>query len=122
MGQWTKESIGMEVLRPIALERLKNHEQKARIWSSELEAWGFFSGSVSEDDTFLLWCAITPGDRIAFDGITNGNLDIRTVIGIWKKTLATKSIWTLKMINQSCQLLDISIEETVLFHSAWKSF
>jgi len=118
MGRWTAESTGMSVLRPIALKQLKDPEKKSRIWSSELEAWGFFSKEgPSKRDAFLLWCSISPGDRIMLDFF--GHHDVHTVIGIWQKKSIGASRWTFKMINSAGAVNDFDVEEGELFRQAW---
>ena len=118
MVRWTSESTGMSVLRPIASEQLKDSFRKSRIWSTELEAWGFFgSDGGNERDAFLLWCSVSPGDRILLN--LSGVLEVHTVVGIWKENSVGVSRWTFKMINPSGVLSDVEVEEQDLFKQAW---
>lgn len=125
MGQWEHESTGMEVLRPIAMQQLKDYKKKARIWSDSQEAWGFFANDVSEDDAFLLWCSISPGDRLIFCTL-NKEVDSTavhnnyTVIGVWKKVLLNQPTWIIKVIGYTGQTINIEIEEQKLFRIATK--
>ena len=122
MGRYTAESAGMGVLRPIAHDQLKKDPtKKKRIWSDELEAWGFFAeGEITKNDIFLLWCSITPGDRLAFKLDGENNRQVSTVVGIWQEANSEKSSWIFRLIDQAGRIVKISVDESELFRQAWK--
>lgn len=122
MGKYTAESTGMAVLRPIATEKLqKCPDKKKRIWSEELEAWGFFvSEEVTQQDMFLLWCSVSPGDRLVFKLDEEKEPQISTVVGVWRETEIDKSSWIYRLIDQSGRIVRISIDESELFKQASK--
>ena len=114
-----KESTGMLVLRPLALERLKNSEKKKRVWSDELECWGFFGESTfSEEDSFLLYCGLTIGDRICITG-QNGGRKICTIVGIWKEKVDEVPYWKYRLLQPEGSYFDLSVKEVNLFRQAW---
>lgn len=120
MGRYTKESTGMEVLRPIAAKQLKDPSVKKRIWSEELEAWGFFANEeVTQYDTFLLWCSVTPGDRLVLKLDEEKTPQVSTIVGIWKESDSIKSSWIYRLIDQSGRLIRISVDENQLFRQAF---
>ena len=106
----------MAALRPIAADQLKNVDQKNRIWSDKLNAWGFFHDEITMKDEFLLWCSIEPGDMITL------NLkDIYTVVGVWRDDVVKeKPIWIYRMMGQSGRTVDINVVERELFSEALK--
>ena len=114
----------MDVLRPIAASNIQKREKKSRIWSPEQEAWGFFGkGDVTDEDVFLIWCSIVPGDRIISDFFLRDHPpETCTVLGIWKESHHDKNVWIMKMITPACQLLNVSIDEHFLFKFALTSF
>lgn len=122
MGRYTAESTGMDVLRPIAVQQLKKDlTKKKRIWSEELEAWGFFaSEEVTQQDMFLLWCSVSPGDRLVFKLDEEKEPQVSTVVGIWRESEFDKPVWIYRLIDQSGRLVRISIDENELFRQAFK--
>jgi len=121
MGRYTAESSGMDVLRPLAAEELqKNSFKKKRIWSEELEAWGFFVEEVTQHDMFLLWCSVSPGDRLVFKLDKEKAPQMSTVVGVWKESDAHKSAWIYRLIDQTGRLVKISVDENDLFRQALK--
>ena len=125
MGKYTAESSGIDVLRSTAAQVLaQNQEKKKRIWSQEIEAWGFFSlEEITKEDTFLLICSVTPGDRLAYKFDASMQPQIATVVGIWRQ-LEEKDIpvWVCQLIDPKEGLIHISVEEKELFYQAWKMF
>lgn len=117
MGRYTAESTGMDVLRPLAAGELqKNPFKKKRIWSEELEAWGFFAEEeVTQHDMFLLWCSISPGDRLVFKLDEEKEPQVSTVVGVWKESDRGKSSWIYRLIDQTGRLVRISVDENELF-------
>lgn len=116
------ESTGMAVLRPIAKEHLKKDPSiKNRIWSKELEAWGFFSNEeVTHCDIFLLWCSVLPGDRVVFKLDEEKQSQIALIINVWKESTADRPFWIYRLLDQSGRIVKISIEERELFKQALK--
>jgi hypothetical protein len=45
MGRWTSEKSGFDVLRSLAEKAFAKHETRKRIWSDDMEAWGYFGDS-----------------------------------------------------------------------------
>lgn len=39
-------------------------DQKKRVWSEEMNCWGFFAEKTTEVDQFLVICASRPGDML----------------------------------------------------------
>jgi hypothetical protein len=120
MGRYTAESTGMNILRPIAQEKLrKDASKKKRIWSDDLEAWGFFAiDEVTKQDIFLLWCSAAPGDRLIVND-DQGNKKMTTIVGVWKNTIEGINWWIFKLIDQFGVILDLKIKENELFMQAW---
>ncbi len=125
MGRWSLESTGMDVLRPIAIEQLrKDPSKKKRVWSDELEAWGFFvyeNEITYQRDMFLLWCSIAPGDRLILNlNPTEGKeLQISTVVGVWRADDVDKPSWAFRLIDQFGRLVRIDVDENELFRQAF---
>ena len=122
MGRYTAESTGMEVLRPIAQQQLKKSpEKKKRIWSENLEAWGFFAeDEITKNDVFLLWCSVSPGDRLVFKLDEEKEPQVSTIVGIWKEPDTPEPTWTYRLIDQTGRLVRISVNENELFREGWK--
>ena len=116
MGKWAAESTGLSVLRPIAAQILKNDKKKCRVWSENLNAWGFFHEIKNDEDSFLVWCSIVPGDRMYFQQPNEG---VHTLIAVWKQKDMERPAWTFKFLNSNGNLLDVHIDETTLFKSGW---
>lgn len=116
-----KESTGMSVLKPIALERLNDPQKKKRVWSDELECWGFFAEDIfSEEDKFLLYCGMTIGDRICVSS-SNGNRVICTIVGVWKeKDDNNAAVWKCRLLRPDGMYFDLSVKESILFKEAWR--
>lgn len=122
MGKWTKESTGMEVFRPIAARLLINPELKARVWSENLESWGFFAdGHATDTDMFILWCCSVAGDRVSFELGRNKDIEICTILAIWRDDNHNPPRWTMSLITPECKMVEISIEENKLFSTAWNN-
>jgi hypothetical protein len=114
-----KESIGMSVLKPLAIERLKNQEKKKRVWSEKMECWGFFADdSFSNEDSFLLYCGINLGDRICVTS-SNGSRKICVVVKIWREKIREAPIWKYRILPSDGAYFDLSIKESILFKEAW---
>ena len=113
MGRYTAESTGMDVLRPIAAQQLKrNPEKKKRVWSEDLEAWGFFAeDEVTKNDVFLLWCSVTPGDRLVLKLDEENEPQVSTIVGIWKEPNTQEATWTYRLIDQLGRLAKIDVNE-----------
>jgi len=114
----------MKVLRPIAQERLKKSpDKKKRIWSDSLEAWGFFAaGGVTDDDEFLLWCSVSPGDRLAIRFENEASSKISTVVGIWREVgYDGNAQWVYRLFDESGRLLHVNVDERKFFQQAWNS-
>ncbi len=115
----------MDVLRPIAIEQLrKDPSKKKRVWSDELEAWGFFvyeNEITYQRDMFLLWCSIAPGDRLILNlNPTEGKeLQISTVVGVWRADDVDKPSWAFRLIDQFGRLVRIDVDENELFRQAF---
>ena len=108
------ETSGMSVLRPIAENQLKENNQKARIWSEDLDAWGFFIEDITMKDEFLLWCSVTPGDRI-----TLNRKDIYTIVGVWRdEKIKDIPSWIYRMMGQNGRTVDVNVKEKELFSEA----
>lgn len=56
------EVHGMDLIKRLADEKSRDLVMKARIWSDEMQAWGFFAESPTELDTFLIMGCCRPGD------------------------------------------------------------
>lgn len=122
MNESLIESTGMAVLRPIAKEYLrKDPSIKNRIWSEELEAWGFFSNEeVTHCDIFLLWCSVLPGDRVVFKLDEEKESQIALIINVWKESTTDRPFWIYRLLDQSGRIVRISVEERELFKQALK--
>jgi len=114
-----KESTGMSVLKPLALEKLKDETKKNRIWSNQLESWGFFGvDTFSEEDAFLLYCGITIGDRLCVSS-ANGVREICTLVGIWKEKNDSIPTWKYRLLQPDGSYFDLKVRESLLFKQAW---
>jgi len=56
------EIHGVELIRNIAKDKIKIPELKERVWSEEMNCWGFFSNKIKESDIFLIMGCSNPGD------------------------------------------------------------
>lgn len=123
MGRYTAESTGMAVLKPIVAEQMrKNPTRKKRVWSDEYESWGFFEGDATMLDELLLWCSISPGDRITLDhpGLIK---NFFTVVDIKRDTEVRESpLWIFKLLGPNSSFLDVKVKEKELFAEAMKYF
>ena len=122
MGSKSKERTGMEVLRSIASDTLKDQKLKSRVWSDHLFSWGFFAGEEStEDDEFFIWCSIQPGDRIF---LLNDNAEkaILTVISVNRSTSSVdkQTIWVMRCADNNLRTSDFSVKESDLFRLSRK--
>jgi hypothetical protein len=116
MANWINEASGMSVLRPIAENQLKEKNQKTRIWSDDLGAWGFFIEDITMKDEFLLWCSVSPGDRI-----TLNCKDVYTVVGVWRdEAIKEKPAWIYRMMGRNGRTVDVNVKEKELFLEASK--
>jgi hypothetical protein len=117
-----EESYGMSALRPMAEMQLKNPTHKSRVWSDLYEAWGFFNKEITNSDEFLLWCSISPGDRITLDR-PDQIKDFFTVIGIWRdEEEKESSTWVFRLMGSNYSLLDIKVKEKQMFIGAMERF
>lgn len=113
------ESSGMNLLRPIAVERLKDRSKRDRIWSDNLESWGFFADTPTDEDTFLFCCNATPGDRLIISS-GDGSSETYTIVGIWREKEKELPMWSYKLMDHSGKLTKIQVQERVLFTQAWE--
>lgn len=114
--QGINESFGMSVLRPIANDQLIMREQKDRIWSDDHGAWGFFVEDITMKDEFLLWCSVTPGDRI-----TLNTKDFYTIVGVWRDiSIREAPTWIYRLMGQNGRTVDVNVKEKELFLEASK--
>jgi hypothetical protein len=58
------EIHGIDLVRRIAKESIKKPEVKKRVWSDELQSWGFFSSSPNQKDIFIIMGCANPGDML----------------------------------------------------------
>lgn len=115
-----KESTGMSVLRPLALERLKDPEKKKRVWSEKMECWGYFAEELfNQEDTFMLYCGMTIGDRICISN-QSGHRQICTIVGIWKEKNDSTPVWKYRLLLPDGIYFDLSVKESALFKEAWR--
>lgn len=56
------EVHGMDLIKRLAAEKSKDPNIKRRIWSDEMQSWGYFADSPTELDTFLIMGCCKPGD------------------------------------------------------------
>lgn len=114
------ESHGMSLLKEMAASQLKT--SKNRVWSEEYAAWGFFADDITMFDEFLLWCSISPGDRITLDAPKSVK-DFFVVVDI-KRDIEIKEspIWVFKLLGPETGILDVKVKEKELFLEAAKHF
>lgn len=120
MGKWTNEKHGISMLRPLAHNALDDPKKKSRIWSEKFGSWGFYGDHMTDTDTFIIWCAANPGDRIQLSTLGYEDVDVATIISICKEVQAGESIWKMKLLHSSCQLTDIEIKEKFIFNVGWQ--
>lgn len=102
----------MAVLRPIAKERLACPERLARVWCPKRESWGFYSEDVSEEDAFLLWCSIVPGDMMLF-------IDEQCLVVFASREVSKNvMVWRYKLLASAGNTFDVEVEERELFRVA----
>lgn len=110
----------MSVLRPLAAAQLKNSSHKNRVWSDDYESWGFFGERVTNFDEFLLWCSVSPGDRLTLDP-SNNIKDFFTVVGVWQdKEEKEVPVWIFRLMGSNYNFLDVKVKEKNLFTEAIK--
>lgn len=123
MGKWTSESSGLEVMRRLASEKLRDGGVKDRIWCPDTEAWGFFhdkeKSHVTEMDEFLIWCSIKQGDRILVYDESAGKT-YAVVLRVWKERVKDVSYVKISMVDHRCVPFEMWKEESKLFAMAWK--
>jgi len=56
------EVHGIDLIKRLAKEKIKEPTIKRRIWSSEMQSWGYFFDPPNEVDTFLIMGCCKPGD------------------------------------------------------------
>lgn len=57
------EVHGIDLIRRIASEKIRNEKLKKRVWSDTAQHWGFFADPIKDHDVFLIMGAAQPGDR-----------------------------------------------------------
>lgn len=107
----------MAALRPIAGQHLLDEKKKKRVWSEELLAWGAFSSDPSDFDEFLIWCSVSPGDRIQVQD--ENEKMIHTVVKISREMSDNKHVWSFKLINPYGSVSTLKISESDIFRKAW---
>lgn len=123
MGKWTNESSGLEVMRRLALEKVRDEKVKNRIWCPVTESWGFFHSDekdqMTDMDEFLIWCSIKQGDRmLVYD--ENLGKTYAVVLRIWKERVKDTSYVKLSLVDHRCVPFEMWKEESKLFAIAWK--
>jgi len=115
-----KERSGMQLLRPLAEKLLKEQTVKDRVWSDELEAWGFYSPRREKIDNFLIWCNAKVGDRFAL--FSDAKVWMVCVILSIKKDLdPQRNVWKMTLLNPTASTMEFEIEESILYMSAWST-
>jgi hypothetical protein len=56
------EVHGYDLIKRVANEKLNEKNNKSRVWSEEMQSWGFFSKNPNENDVFLIIGCCSPGD------------------------------------------------------------
>jgi len=128
------EVHGLDLIERLADEKSRDPSVKKRIWSDEMNAWGFFADSPTEMDTFLIMGCCRPGD--AFVTVTHSPhlfkipnyemLDMTSnnmyiILGIKLVMISDTHFCALEMLSSNppivCQML---AQHASLFKIAWE--
>lgn len=128
------EVHGFDLLRRVANELIKKPEFRNRVWSDEMQCWGFFSDEIKETDIFLIMGCFTSGDMFRTCGhavnLFNANdyklirevVDPYVMLDLNRLEMNGMSLYGLNLLSSNppmvCQLL---AEHKVLFKIAWES-
>lgn len=114
MSKWSSESTGISVLRPLADEQLALKEKRTRVWNEARGSWGFYAPDANDDDAFLVWSSLTPGDRLFLDETQC------TVVAIRRETVRGTVRLGFKLLTATGSIVDVFVEENDLFKIARK--
>ncbi|NBP01468.1 MAG: hypothetical protein EBU90_15280 [Proteobacteria bacterium] len=56
------EVHGLDLIRRAAQEKIKQEDNKSRVWSDIMNCWGFFAENPNEQDVFMIIGCSNPGD------------------------------------------------------------
>jgi len=130
------ETHGVDLIRKIAIEKSNDETIISRIWSEEMQSWGFFSNSPTEGDVFMIMLCSKPGDMFRsgkhwpylFTSDGNNLIDKcyslqnpYIILGLEQFTLDNTSVLGLKMLatnpEVTCQLIS---QYRTMFKIAWQ--
>ena len=117
MSKWSKENEGMDLLKSVAREVLKNDSIKKRIWSDQIESWGYFDKKLPHDD-FLIWCGSSVGDRFCLGQATDFHL-VWTILSNEKSLDPNRQTRIIRLLDNQCKIFEFEIEESYLYRTAW---
>jgi hypothetical protein len=58
------EVHGIDLIKRVAAGKIKDQDSLSRVWSEEMQSWGFFSERPNETDVFLIMGCAKPGDML----------------------------------------------------------
>lgn len=130
------EVHGIDLIRRVAQERLKDPAVRNRVWSDEMHSWGFFASTPNEMDAFLIFGCAQQGDMFRtlhhnpniytttdYRLIENPQeADPYLILELKKFEVNGVSVYGLEMLASNppmiCQML---AEHKALFKFAWES-
>ena len=123
MGRWTNENSGMNVVRAIAKDVIKNESKKKRIWSEAYAAWGYYmQDDVSDEDDYLIWCSIDVGDRIDMNSFGfSPPGEFGTVISLRRETPDDVPVWFMKILRPDGKIVELRMKEQEIFKIGWRA-
>jgi len=104
------------MLKPMAEKLLRNPKKKERVWSELYGAWGFYK-DVTPEDEFIFWSVIDIGDRVNLASFGFDAGEVGLVVDIDRAKDAKRRI---KLLLNSCRMIELSIDEGRIFRLGWK--
>lgn len=127
------EVHGMDLIERLAVEKSKDPKAKKRIWSDEMQSWGFFAEIPTEMDVFLIMGCCRPGDMFvtiqhspklfkipSYETLEASAGNSYVVLGLKFVEISGTYFYALEMLASNppvvCQML---AQHTSLFKIAW---
>ncbi len=57
-----EEIHGIDLIRRVSREKIKQQNIRSRVWSDDMNSWGFFHQEPNEKDVFMIIGCSNPGD------------------------------------------------------------
>lgn len=130
------EVHGIDLIRRMARSKIKDQASLSRVWSEEMQSWGFFADRPNEADVFLIMGCSNAGDMLIpkspgsrlftvpdctfLEGASKN--DPYVVLELKQLYIDGTSMYGLELLSSNppmvCQML---AQHKVLFKIAWES-